>query len=234
VQQQAYIPYRDISLIIKGAHPAQRRPCKLVAPLIVETKIEGYYDGWELANGATIQFRTTENKADALQGRRFAAISFDEAAFETHLKVVVNEVLMMRLVASGGPLLLVSTPNGLNEFTSSRSPSGSTRTWTCPRSGCGGHLMDGRSCCRTSATTGVRAAARRSRAHGARSSARDEGTAARGAFLEPAEAFFVPSVRILSSFVDLPSLSCPVRAITTWRSGTCPNRLTRWRQSSST
>jgi len=210
VQQQAYIPYRDISLIIKGAHPAQRRPCKLVAPLIVETKIEGYYDGWELANGATIQFRTTENKADALQGRRFAAISFDEAAFETHLKVVVNEVLMMRLVASGGPLLLVSTPNGLNEFYEFaqsvwqhpdvdmpeervwRTPDG----WALVLS----HISD-------NSGYGLPPDEVERMERDLPPETKEQQL--RGAFLEPAEAFFVPSVRILSSFVDLPESELP-------------------------
>ena len=210
VQQQAYIPFRDISLIVKGAHPAQRRPCKLVAPLISETKIEGYYDGWELANGSTIQFRTTENKADALQGRRFAAISFDEAAFETHLKVVVNEVLMMRLIASGGPLLLVSTPNGLNEFYEFAQriwqhpdvDMPEERVWQTPDGWALvlSHISD-------NAGYGLPVEEVERMERDLPPETKEQQL--RGAFLEPAEAFFVPSIRILSTFVDLPESELP-------------------------
>lgn len=123
-QQQAYIPLRDIRQLVKGSHPAQEigakkfgLKCRFPEALIVFEKHEHYYDGFTVvAGGATAQFRTTANKADALQGRRAAGITFDEAAFEDHLIAVINETLMMRLISTGGPLLVVSTPDGMNEY----------------------------------------------------------------------------------------------------------------------
>jgi len=115
-QQQAYIPLRDIELLAKGAHPAQVLPFNLPAGLIRFEKTEQYYDGFTTAFGSIANFRPTDEKAKALQGRRAHGISFDEAAFEDHLTTVVNEVLLMRLVSTGGPLIVVSTPNGINDF----------------------------------------------------------------------------------------------------------------------
>ena len=121
-QQQAYIPLDDIVLLAQGVHPAQEKgreyglKCRWLPGLCSETKVEQYYRGLTFWSGAVCQFRTTEDKAKALQGRRAAGISFDEAAFEDHLKSILNEALMMRLVAMGGPLFPTSTPNGINDF----------------------------------------------------------------------------------------------------------------------
>jgi hypothetical protein len=115
-QQQSYIPYKSIELLVRGDHPAQVNGCKLPAGLIRFDKQEQYYEGFTTYAGATAQFRTTDEKAKALQGRVAHGISVDEAAFEDHLREVVNEVLMMRLISTGGPLIIVSTPNGINDF----------------------------------------------------------------------------------------------------------------------
>jgi hypothetical protein len=121
-QPQAYLPLTDMKLLLEGVHPSQpidgphQEVLRLVRPLVQQVKIEQYYDGLSLWNGAMIQFRTTDDKAKALQGRRAAGISYDEAAFEDHLTSVINETLLMRLIASGGPLWLVSTPNGINDW----------------------------------------------------------------------------------------------------------------------
>ena len=116
VQQQAYHAYKDLKMLTMGEHPAQVNGCKLPKGLITPTKIENYYDGFTLWNGAIIMFRTGERKAEAVLGYRAAAISVDEAAFFDYLTETKNTVLMMRLVASGGPLFLFSTPNGMNDF----------------------------------------------------------------------------------------------------------------------
>ena len=116
VQQQAYHAHKDAKLLVKGEHPAQGGRSKLPKGLVNETKIENYYDGFSLFNGALIMFRTAEHKAEAVLGYRAAAISVDEAAFVDYLTEVKNTVLMMRLIASGGPLFLFSTPNGMNDF----------------------------------------------------------------------------------------------------------------------
>lgn len=118
-QNQAYLLLADIRLIIKGVHPAQDKfgkKLRLPAGLVAEDKHEGYYDGLTFWNGALCQFRTTEDKAKALLGRRAAGISFDECAFDIHLTATVDESLLLRLASTGGPLILVSTPNGMNEF----------------------------------------------------------------------------------------------------------------------
>lgn len=118
-QAQAYHPLRDIRLLIKGAHPAQQRtgrPCFLPSGLVTEIKIDVQFDGLSFSNGSTCQFRTSADKAASLLGYRFDAISFDEAAFEDHLIDTIDETLMMRLIASRGPLFPVSTPNGRNDF----------------------------------------------------------------------------------------------------------------------
>jgi hypothetical protein len=115
-QNQAYLPLKDAILLIQGVHPAQRGKCLLPKGLITQTKIETYYDGLAFWNGAVVQFRTTEDKAKALQGRRAAGVSMDECAFEDHLKAVVNETLLMRLISTGGPFIGVSTPNGINDW----------------------------------------------------------------------------------------------------------------------
>lgn len=119
-QNQAYLLLQDMRMIIRSGHPAQVRTgrnCILPEGFVTESNsIETYYSGLIFAHGAIIQFRTTEEKARALLGRRLDGISFDECAFERHLHSVINEVLMMRLIATGGPLLMVSTPNGMDEF----------------------------------------------------------------------------------------------------------------------
>ena len=116
VQQQAYHPLNDARLLIKGAHPAQVADFRMPKGMVSEAKVATYYDGLEFASGAVAQFRTSEQKAAAIQGYRANFISFDEAAFEDHLNSVVNETLMMRLISTGGPLHIVSTPNGMNDY----------------------------------------------------------------------------------------------------------------------
>lgn len=116
-QSQAYIPLDDALKLVRGEHEAQRRPCRLPKGLVVEAKADIYYRSLEFRhNGAVAQFRTTEEKAKALQGKRAAGISADECAFEDHFIEVVNEVLMMRLISTGGPFFPVSTPNGINDW----------------------------------------------------------------------------------------------------------------------
>ena len=116
VQQQAYHAHKDAKLLIKGEHPAQEGRSKLPKGLVTETKIESYYDGLTFFNGSVAMFRTAEHKAEAVLGYRAAGISVDEAAFVDYLTEVKNTVLMMRLISMGGPLLLFSTPDGMNDF----------------------------------------------------------------------------------------------------------------------
>lgn len=199
-QQQAYLVLKDIVQILAGSHPAQRHPCRIPQGFVAQTKIEQYYDGLTFWNGATVQFRTMEEQAKALQGRRAAGISVDEAAFEDHLKAIINTVLMMRLIAMGGPLWLVSTPNGINDFyevAQSVIEAGlevEERLWESEDEKAGmvwsiitdneGYGLTAEEIARMEANL-------------------DESTKEqqlRGAFLEPSEAFFVPAQEVIKAW----------------------------------
>jgi len=217
-QNTAYLPLRDIGLILKGSHPAQYdkatgkfRKCLLPEQFVTFKKIETYYDGIEFWNGAVVQCRTTDDRAKALQGRRAWGISYDECAFEDHLKDVVNETLYMRLISTGGPLILVSTPNGINDWfeiveavkDNGHHPSlNEDQVWVTEPVG-------GRKNVLIWATTydnagyGLSVDEINRREDTLDEQAKEQ--ALRGAFLEPAEAFFVPSEQTLKAFLNLPS-----------------------------
>lgn len=210
-QQQAYLPLKDMALIVAGNHPAQRRKCLIPQGFVTSVKLEQYYDGLTFWNGARCHFRTTEEKAKALQGRRASGISFDEAAFEDHLKSVVNETLLMRLISTGGPLWIVSTPNGINDYYEivqsviESSALIQDRLWESEDSQQGlvwSTIADNEGYGLTPEDI-----ARMERDL-------DEGTKEqqlRGAFLEPAEAFFVPVAEVLKAWSQkLPDEELPI------------------------
>lgn len=209
VQQQAYHAYKDARLIIKNEHPAQGDRGKLPKGLVSLAKIETYYDGLEFWNGAQAMFRTAENKGEAILGYRAHGISVDEAAFVDHLTMEINEVLRMRLISTGGPLLVFSTPNGMNDFFDladrirARGRVAEDMVWEH-----GSDIL-------------IWAVITDNLGYGIDQQAidameRDLNPATkeqqlRGAFLEPLEAFFVPQAKILESFTtDLPPEQNPV------------------------
>ena len=222
VQQQAYHAHKDARLLIKGEHPAQHAKllikgehpaqggrCRLPQGLINPVKIENYYDGFELFNGAQIMFRTAEHKAEAVLGYRAAAISVDEAAFVDYLTEVKDTVLMMRLIASGGPLLLFSTPNGMNDFfdqADSIRQSGEEigdMHWADEQR----HLVW--AVITDNLGYGIDQAAIDRMEKSLNPATKEQQL--RGAFLEPAEAFFVPQDKIIKAFRnDLPNEQTPV------------------------
>lgn len=213
-QQQAYIPLDDIVLIIQGAHPAQERSglkYRWLPGLASESKVEQYYRGLTFWNGAVCQFRTTEDKAKALQGRRAAGITYDEAGLDDHLKPVVNEVLMMRLIAMGGPLLLVGTPNGINDYYEFVQSVTQSPTVTSPEERV--WLSDVGVVCWSIVEDNVGFGLSRAEVDRMERDL-DETTKEqmlRGAFLEPAEAFFTPSALVMSAFIKkLPELQSPL------------------------
>lgn len=201
-QNQAYIALKDIELLVRGAHPAQVNKCHLPPGIVNFVKVDTYYDGFTTVLGAEAQFRTTEEKARALQGRRAHGITFDEAAFEPHLKSVLNEVLSMRLVSTGGPLIIVSTPNGINDYYEVVSgikdrgtlvPDTDEKVWVTD---------DGQAVVWSTVDDNVGfglAALEVERQERELDPATKE-QQLRGAFLEPAEAFFVPTDAILKAF----------------------------------
>lgn len=120
---QSMLLFNDIKALAEGKHPAQMdrdtgtfRKVLWQPGLAVDRKIDGTYYAIELWNGSRIHFRTSDNKAKSLQGVRAHGISFDEAAFEDHLLAVIDQAVKLRLISTGGPLWMVSTPNGLNDF----------------------------------------------------------------------------------------------------------------------
>jgi len=210
VQQQAYHAYKDAKLLIKGEHPAQDGRSKLPEGLVHQTKIENYYDGFQFFNGAQIMFRTGEHKAEAVLGYRAAAISVDEAAFVDYLTEVKDTVLMMRLIASGGPLLMFSTPNGMNDFFDQadgiRQSGTETDDMHWEAEG-GRHLVF--AVITDNLGFGIDQAEIDRMERILNPATKEQQL--RGAFLEPAEAFFVPQDKIIKAFRnDLPHEQLPV------------------------
>ena len=120
---QSMLLSNDIQALISGKHPAQFdkdtgtfRPVLFPPELHTVKKIDATYYAIELWNNARIHFRTSAEKAKSLQGVRAHGISFDEAAFEDHLLAVMDQAVKLRLISTGGPLWMVSTPNGMNDY----------------------------------------------------------------------------------------------------------------------
>ena len=124
-QETADLVHREIESILSGHHPAQKgRGCPLVKELgkVIDTskKYRGEY-AWvkfsPVIGGASIHFRTTQDKAKALLGKDMNGVSFDEAAFEPHLLMIYQEVLNLRRLSTGGPLHFIGTPTeGINDY----------------------------------------------------------------------------------------------------------------------
>ena len=122
----AGLVHNEIAMLLSGVHPAQQgRGCPLADQ--AEAQIADYQTKdqgmWPMVQfnpalgGATIRFRTTGERAISSLGRDMNGISFDECGFEPHLQFIVDEVLDLRRLGTGGQLLLISTPTaGLTEF----------------------------------------------------------------------------------------------------------------------
>lgn len=120
---QSMLLNNDIMALSQGKHPAQLdhttgkfRKVLWMHELVTSKKIDSTYYAIELWNNARIHFRTSAEKAKGLQGVRAHGISFDEAAFEDHLLAVMDQAVKLRLISTGGPLWMVSTPNGMNDY----------------------------------------------------------------------------------------------------------------------
>ena len=125
-QETAELVFHEIARILTGIHEAQKgRGCPLVdelGPEVVDIsrKDRGVYP-WVVIHpalgGGQIHFRTTAEKALGSLGKDMHGISFDECAFDPQLEFVVNEVLHMRRLGTGGQLHLISTATeGLTAF----------------------------------------------------------------------------------------------------------------------
>jgi hypothetical protein len=116
--------YDEIERIFSESHPAQS--AKIGCPLrraygeiltfesnalATRIKVNSIFGGGEL------HIRHTDEKARALLGLTMNGISFDECAFERYLTQIRNEVLHLRRLSTGGPIIYVSTPAlGFGEF----------------------------------------------------------------------------------------------------------------------
>jgi hypothetical protein len=113
----------ELRAILAGTHVAQRDGCPLTDAMgmgVAEfTGARGaLHFAWHpMFGGGTIDFRTTGERAIGQLGRDMHFISFDECGFEPNLNFIVDEVLHLRRLSTGGQLVMVSTPSeGFNQW----------------------------------------------------------------------------------------------------------------------
>jgi hypothetical protein len=125
-QETSELVYWEIARILTGVHSAQKgHGCPLIDMLGPEMaewgkKYRGEYPWITLhpvLGGGQIHFRTTSERAVGSLGKDMHGISFDECAFDPQLDFVVDEVLHLRRLGTGGQLFLISTATeGLTAF----------------------------------------------------------------------------------------------------------------------
>jgi len=116
-QETSELAYISIVQILQGIHEAQKNGCPLTELLgrkVAEwdKKYRGEYLWLQLhpvLGGGNIHFRTTGEKAIGSLGKDMHGISYDEAGFDQNFDFVVNEVLHMRRMSTGGQFILIST-----------------------------------------------------------------------------------------------------------------------------
>ena len=121
----AELVFYEITPLLSGHHEAQKHGCPLT-----QTLGEGVAD-WSqkyrgeylmislhpLLGGGVIHFRTTGERAIGSLGKDMHGVSFDECAFEPNFDFVIDEVLHMRRLSTGGQLFLIGTmTEGLTAF----------------------------------------------------------------------------------------------------------------------
>jgi hypothetical protein len=124
-QEIAELAYIEIIRLLQGTHEAQKHGCPLTQQLGLgvarwDRKYRGEYLWIQLhpvLGGGEIHFRTTGEKAVGSLGKDMHGISYDEAGFDPNFDFVVNEVLNMRRLSTGGQLWVVGTSTeGLTAF----------------------------------------------------------------------------------------------------------------------
>lgn len=113
----------DIRALMAGTHVAQSKGCPLTDEMgrSVWSMTGGrgnlHFEWHPIVGGGTIDFRTTGEKAIGQLGRDMHVITYDECGFDVNLNFIVDEVLHMRRLSTGGQLILVSTPSeGFNPW----------------------------------------------------------------------------------------------------------------------
>jgi hypothetical protein len=121
----AELVFYEITKLLSGNHEAQKNGCPLTFALGESVadwshKYRGEYlmvKMHPLLGGGTIHFRTTGERAIGSLGKDMDGESFDECAFETNFDFVIDEVLHMRRLSTGGQLILIGTmTEGLTAF----------------------------------------------------------------------------------------------------------------------
>jgi hypothetical protein len=117
--------YYEIIKLLSGTHEAQHHGCPLadtLGPSVADwsRKYRGEYLMivlHPLLGGGTIHFRTTGERAIGSLGKDMDGESYDECAFDPNFTFVVDEVLHMRRLSTGGQLILIGTmTEGLTDF----------------------------------------------------------------------------------------------------------------------
>ena len=113
----------ELRSILAGTHVAQADGCPLTDAMgnAVATFSGGRggirFEWAPVLGGGSIDFRTTGEKATGQLGRDMHLITFDECGFEPHLNFIIDEVLHLRRLSTGGQMVMVSTPSeGFNEW----------------------------------------------------------------------------------------------------------------------
>lgn len=121
----AELVFYEITRLLSGTHEAQMAGCPLTDALGENVadwskKYRGEYlmvKLHPLLGGGTIHFRTTGERAIGSLGKDMDLVSFDECAFEPNFPFVIDEVLHMRRLSTGGQLFLIGTmTEGLTDF----------------------------------------------------------------------------------------------------------------------
>jgi hypothetical protein len=209
---QSLLLRNDMANLMEGKHPAQFdratgafRKILWQPGLAIEKKIDATYNAYELWNGSRIHFRSSDNKAKSLQGVRAHGISFDECAFEDHLNFVMDQAIKLRLISTGGPILLVSTPNGINDYYQivqdirAKCIQTGERTWESEENKVylvWSHVSD---------NVGFGYTAEDAEFMEVSVDAATKEQQLRGAFLNPEDAFFVPIEDIEAAFMNIPT-----------------------------
>lgn len=117
--------FYEITKLFAGTHEAQKAGCPLTEALgenIADwsKKYRGEYlmiRLHPLLGGGVIHFRTTGERAIGSLGKDMDGESYDECAFDPNFDFVVDEVLHMRRMSTGGQLILIGTmTEGLTAF----------------------------------------------------------------------------------------------------------------------
>lgn len=124
-QEIADLAFIEITRIMSGVHEAQMKGCpitrELGQPYIDWSRKYRSEYPWLIVDpafgGGNIHFRTTGERAIASLGKDMNGWSYDEAPFDPHFEFVVQEVLNMRRLSTGGQGWVIGTSTeGLNFF----------------------------------------------------------------------------------------------------------------------